>query len=40
MLVFTGGIGEKAAPVREKICAGLEFLGIQLDPQRNQANAA
>jgi acetate kinase len=26
-LVFTGGIGEHAAPVREKICAGLAFLG-------------
>jgi acetate kinase len=39
MLVFTGGIGERAAAVREKICAGLEFLGIQIDPQRNQVNA-
>jgi acetate kinase len=39
VLVFTGGIGERAAQVREKICAGLEFLGIQLDPQRNQVNA-
>ncbi len=38
LLVFTGGIGEKAAPVRWKICEGLEFLGIQVDPQRNQAN--
>jgi acetate kinase len=34
-LVFTGGIGEHAAPVRERICAGLEFLGIRLDPRRN-----
>ena len=40
LLAFTGGIGEHAAPVREKICAGLNFLGIQLDPQRNQSNAA
>jgi acetate kinase len=39
LLVFTGGIGEHAAPVREKICAGLEFLGIQLDPSRNRSNA-
>lgn len=37
-LVFTGGIGEHAAPVRERICAGLEFLGIQLDPARNAAS--
>ncbi len=28
LLVFTGGIGEHAAPVRERICAGLEALGI------------
>ena len=28
LLIFTGGIGEHAAPVRERICAGLEALGI------------
>ncbi len=38
-LVFTGGIGEHAAPVREAICAGLGFLGIRLDPDRNTASA-
>ena len=38
LMVFTGGIGEKAALVRWKICENLGFLGIQLDPQRNQAN--
>lgn len=38
LVVFTGGIGEKAALVRWKICENLGFLGIQLDPQRNQAN--
>ena len=38
-LVFTGGIGEHAAPVRERICAGLGFLGICLDPDRNRAHA-
>jgi acetate kinase len=38
-LVFTGGIGERAAPVRWEVCRGLEFLGIQLDPQRNAAHA-
>ncbi|MGH9696028.1 MAG: acetate/propionate family kinase, partial [Bryobacteraceae bacterium] len=26
-LVFTGGIGEHAAPLRDEICAGLKFLG-------------
>jgi acetate kinase len=38
-LVFTGGIGEHAAPVRAAICAGLEFLGIELDPDRNAVHA-
>ncbi|HEY6349711.1 MAG TPA: acetate/propionate family kinase [Candidatus Angelobacter sp.] len=40
MLVFTGGIGERAAPVREEICRGLAFLGIQLSPEQNAQNAA
>lgn len=34
-LVFSGGIGENIAEVREKICSGLEFLGIELDEKRN-----
>src|SRR2546428_6330083 len=34
-LVFTGGIGEHAAPVRWGACSGLEHLGIRLDPERN-----
>ena len=34
-IVFTGGIGENASIVREKICGGLEELGIKLDLQRN-----
>jgi acetate kinase len=38
-LVFTGGIGEHAAPVRARICAGLDFLGIDLDPRRNAEHA-
>jgi acetate kinase len=38
-LIFTGGIGEHAAPIRWRICAGLEFLGIQLDAHRNAAHA-
>jgi acetate kinase len=38
-LVFTAGIGENAAPVRQRICAGLEFLGIQLAAERNAAHA-
>ena len=38
-LVFSGGIGEKSPVVRERICAGLGFLGIALDTQRNAQNA-
>ena len=38
-LVFAGGIGERSAVIRARICAGLEFLGIRLDPARNQASA-
>jgi acetate kinase len=34
-LVFTAGIGEHAAAIRERICTGLEFLGIRLDAERN-----
>jgi len=37
-LVFTGGIGEKAPLIRSRICAGLEWLGIGLDRQRNENN--
>jgi acetate kinase len=37
-LVFSGGIGEHAAPVRARACDGLGFLGIELDPKRNLAN--
>jgi acetate kinase len=34
-IVFTGGIGENAAVVREKICDGLDELGIKLNRERN-----
>jgi acetate kinase len=39
LLVFTGGIGERAAPVRWQACTGLEYLGVKLDRDRNDANA-
>ena len=38
-LIFSGGIGENAAPVRERICCGLGFLGIELSSERNAAAA-
>lgn len=39
LLVFTAGIGEHSAPLRERICAGLAFLGIELDATANLADA-
>lgn len=38
-LVFTGGIGERAAEVRVKICLGLEYLGITLATEANDRNS-
>ncbi len=38
-LVFAGGIGENAPLIRERICDGLRFLGIELNQQRNAQNA-
>lgn len=38
-LVFTAGVGEHAAPIREKVCAGLAWLGAELDQAANAAHA-
>lgn len=35
-LVFTAGIGENAYEVRSEVCEGLEFLGIDLDKEKNE----
>ncbi|HOI29715.1 MAG TPA: acetate kinase [Melioribacteraceae bacterium] len=35
-LVFTGGIGENSIKVRNDVCANLEFLGIKIDPLKNE----
>ena len=37
-LVFAGGIGESAPVIRERICEGLEFLGVDLNEKSNAAN--
>lgn len=34
-LVFTAGIGENSPEIRERVCEGLEFLGISLDAEAN-----
>lgn len=39
MLVFTAGVGEHSAFVRERVCKDLAFLGAQLDDQANQDDA-
>jgi acetate kinase len=36
-IIFGGGIGENAAAVRARICAGMEWCGLMLDPERNAA---
>jgi len=36
-IVFAGGIGENSPDVRARICAGLEWLGIEIDAARNSA---
>ena len=35
-LVFTGGVGENAPMIRAEACAGLGFLGIELDQAANE----
>lgn len=37
VIVFTAGVGENSAPVRAGALAGLEWFGIDLDPERNEA---
>jgi acetate kinase len=39
-VVFAGGIGERAAPVRAEACEGLGHLGIRIDRDRNAAHEA
>lgn len=36
VLVFTGGVGENQTATREKICNGLSFMGIEIDPEINK----
>jgi acetate kinase len=36
-LVFTGGVGERSPAVRDRLCARLGFLGVELDARTNAA---
>ena len=38
-VAFTGGIGENSARLRAGCCAGLEFLGIRIDPAKNESGS-
>ena len=35
-IIFSGGIGERSAEIRRRICSNFEFLGITIDEDRNQ----
>jgi acetate kinase len=35
-LVFTAGVGQNSALIRDRVCAGLEILGVRLDSGRNE----
>lgn len=37
-LIFSGGIGEQSVVIRERICKGLEFIGIRLNDAANAEN--
>ncbi|HEX7998921.1 MAG TPA: acetate kinase [Pyrinomonadaceae bacterium] len=39
-IVFTGGIGENSAEVRASICNGLQWMGLELDDERNKAHTS
>ena len=39
VVVFTAGIGENAWKVRKGACEGLEFLGIKIDPEKNNSSS-
>lgn len=36
MIIFTGGVGENSWELRETVCTGLEFMGVEFDRQANQ----
>jgi acetate kinase len=40
MIVFTGGVGENSAYLRERICHNLSYLGLTLDGERNKQRSS
>ena len=37
-IIFAGGIGENSSEIRARICEGLAWLGLELDPELNEAH--
>ncbi len=35
-IIFTGGIGENASPIREKVLENMDYAGIEVDPKKNK----
>ena len=35
-IIFTAGLGENSAAMRQAICQGLSYLGVEIDPEKNQ----
>jgi acetate kinase len=38
VFIFTGGIGENSPEVRKEVCNNLEYMGIKIDPEKNDKN--
>lgn len=36
LIVFTGGVGENSCEMRETVCTGLEFMGVEFDRAANK----
>ena len=36
LIVFTGGVGENSSEMREYVCSGLEFMGVEFDREANR----
>lgn len=39
-IIFTAGVGENAAPLREEVCREMDFFGIRLDKEKNQQSSS
>ena len=37
LIVFTGGVGENSKELREEVCSGLEFMGVEFDAEANRS---